>query len=225
MNYATLAQGYQVLNLILQKKLSTEDLQKLFSTGILALVLEAAKQGKLGEVDQFKLRECLRFEEERMIFHDLVQITEVSYGSPISYELERASLGGRIIEHLLRYQFEDDLGVHNPTIHLVETIYRSTMCTLEHLRETAWRGINLREFAVYFKDQKARWLKDKSLTGKIIIAGSADCSYSDMPKYRSYPWFEFVEGSLKDTGVIRGDDVFIHDQKVYFPITPIVELD
>jgi len=63
MKYATLAQGNQVLSLILQKKLTADQLQQLQVSGLISTLLEAGKCTNLTTVNPFEFRKILGLPE------------------------------------------------------------------------------------------------------------------------------------------------------------------
>lgn len=83
MSNTTLFTGPQALQLLWlanQQKLSVEQMQSLFASGLFTLLLRSAKRGSIEDIDPFKFNDLLG--DNRLNF--------IQYGQKISYPLERA---------------------------------------------------------------------------------------------------------------------------------------
>jgi hypothetical protein len=94
MNDATLAQGTKVLNLILQKKTSVINLQRLIDSGILSDLFEVDPRG----IDRLEFRQRLGLETPFSYGGDLVRLAEDWGKSPLSMILDRLDLDTQSFE-------------------------------------------------------------------------------------------------------------------------------
>jgi len=200
---ATLAQGNQVMNLILQKKLTTTQLQKLFSTGYLSMLLTAAQSGKMDRIDPFKLKKALGISDSSKVCFIGMPVClkkpEVHYSISIKDLLRQIlpELSLEDVSILGTDDYEEELGSSQPYLGLVTTDSLTVSDALEYLKERGYASANRRELFTYLANTRNKMIKEE-FTGRIIAAGS---TYTD----RGGSGHPFI---LVHKGVIGGSGVY-----------------
>ncbi len=227
---ATLAQGNQVTNLILQKKTSKQGIQALLASKLLSKLLDAAKAGTIGNVNTFEFCRLLGLEEQNLAFYGESVKAKVSYHPDYQLwaNLEILACTNKVhVESLEKTTFKDTLGQSDPVLCLAQVNRGSVSDAKETLTERDFKGANRRDLVGFF-EANYQTLRDDLFSGRIILLGTVSSEAGETEKYLLYPFVELEKGKIKGSGAIRGDDLIRNGEntrfasgKDYFLISPI----
>ena len=200
-NDATLAQGNQMLNLILQKKTPVKNLQQLFASGLQSMLLEACNECNLATINPFAFRK----------FFGLDPIEVIPYGMTHKLDIHSiTSMEGFIEEHLKMYKFDRKPFIHKDLEHTISFLGRK----------------NVRLYAVDVKEVK---YADSKLEKADIESASLDelikfaflnpmlegwlsatvvalrSRWHEQPDKYEYPFIRYEHGEIKECGRMRSD--------------------
>jgi len=207
MNDATLAQGNQMLNLILQKKTPAKNLQQLLASGLQSMLLDACNESNIATVNPFVFREILGLGRVDIIPYGRIQKLELGSITSINGFIE-ANLGGFTFdrEPLLkeegRYHKISSAGCSKVRLYAVDAPeIRYVGQKLEKADIESATLSKLVKFA-FLNPMLEGWL-----SATVIAMGS---SWNDPTSKYEYPFILYEHGNIKSCGRIGSNTMVIN---------------
>lgn len=201
---ATLAQGNQVMNLILQNRLTAPQLQKLLSTGFLSRLLQAAAEGKIDQINHFEFRKALGDDDaSKVCYHGTPmrpKSPEVSYNPNVSMEQLIKRLLPELPQEEVSYLGSDDyqerIGSSQPLLGLAVPNWLGMTEAVDYLLEIRFAPATRRELFTYIANMREK-LAAEEFNGRIIAGGSRYLAGSE-----GYPFILLDKGVVKGSGIL-----------------------
>jgi hypothetical protein len=207
-NDATLAQGNQMTNLILQKKTPAKNLQQLLASGLQSMLLDACNESNIATVDPFAFRKVL----------GLNHVDIMPYGATHNLDVDNPNISEIdefIYYHLHRWFDFDHLkllirgfanmqkAVSGKTNVRLYAVNRDSISEIDDaFGKNNIRQTNLKELVkfAYLNPMLEGWI-----SATIIATGSvARDPYAEEGKI-DYPFIRYEHGGIKECGRFRGD--------------------
>ena len=219
MKCATLAQGNQVLSLIMQKGLNSDQIQQLMSSGTLDMLLAASMMRNINSLDLFKIMEALGLEQidymtcggKVVVKNDHQSVGKERQKMPIN-EYIKLYLGrafGVDVSGLIEGVYDEKMIMTETTLKLFAVNRIGINGCLEVFDKHSIIPATRRELAgfVHANSRAGSSITD-GLNARIYALGS--CIKNDeSPRYWQYPYIEYTKGKFNACGIVNRDNVTI----------------